>query len=244
MTLTKIDIPGVGPYVFGRTRSPAPSLPMLGTSPSAGPKVFADVNSIREAAKKYPVFKGIGNVLGNDRWGVCAIVAPLKMQILFDAAAGREPRIPTLHDVFWAYKQINPDFSPFTGVGDNGCDLESVLDLWMKHGLYQDGYGKIKSSFLVNAANQQEVEEAQDKYGPLYVGCDLPAIWPKIVKPGFTWDVAGDPDPTLGHATFWYGRNANGIFDSTWAMEGTITNAAVKKYFVLPSGEVYAVVPA
>jgi len=240
--LTTLNIPDHGPYVFGRLRTPSPSVPHF--SAAAPATTFTSLNTIREAAKKYPVFKGIGNVLGNDRWGVCAIVAPLKMQILFDAAAGREPRIPTLQDVFWAYKQINPDFSPFTGAGDNGCDLESVLDLWTKHGLYQDGYGKIKAAFLVNAANQQEVEEALTKYGVLYVGCDLPAIWPKIVKPSFTWDVAGPPDPTLGHATFWYGRNANGVFDSTWAEEGTITNAAVKKYFVLPTGEVYAVVPA
>lgn len=245
MTLATIHVPGFGQYVCGRVPSKwAQDVPRFS---AVGPKVFSDVNSIREAAKSLnPIYRTIGNILGNDRYGCCGPVAALKMQAILDCAAGRTYREPTLADVLWLYSQVtNPAFSagPPT-VNDNGTELETLLSFWQSHGLYKDGHGKIKAAYAVDGTKKDEVEAALNASGVLLAGCLLPAAWEKITGTGFTWGMAGPPDPTLGHATFLYGDNNPGAFDSSWAMEGSVPWDALAYYFGGQTGELYSVVAA
>ena len=82
-------------------------------------------------------------MLGNDKWGNCTCCAALKIQAIFDCAAGREWRMPTLEDALWLYSQVTvPPFNSETGANDNGAELQTVLNFWQKNGIYKDGHGK------------------------------------------------------------------------------------------------------
>jgi hypothetical protein len=244
--LATIHIHGFGPYVCGRIPSKrAQDVPRF----SSAPRLLAslgvtDVNSIREAAKSmHPIYASIGNMLGNDKYGNCTAVAGQKIQAIFDCAAGRQWRMPTLADALWTYSQTtNPPFNPATGANDGGAELETVLSFWQSHGLFQDGYGKIKAAQAVDATNKAEVIAALEANGVLYAGCLLPAAIENIRGTGFMWPMLGPPVPTLGHCTLIYGHNDIGVFVSTWGMEGTITWEAFAYYFGGKTGEIYTVV--
>jgi hypothetical protein len=244
--LTTIEIPGFGPYVCGRKRSLfSDDVPRF-SAPASSTQTFNDVNSIRAAAKTLnPIYRALGNILGNDKYGNCTACAALKIQAIFDCASGRTWREPTLADSLWLYSQTtSPAFNPATGANDNGADLETVLAFWKAHGLYKDGHGKIKDYLAVDGTNKAEVQAALNANGVLYAGCDLASSWDQIQGSGFTWGMAGPPDPKLGHCTFMYGDNDPGVFDGTWGMEGSVPWDALAYYFGGKTGELYTVVAA
>lgn len=235
------------PYVCGRKKSELNLFPRFANQLSASS--FNDADAIRAAAKSlHPIYAAVEDILGNDKYGVCTCAAALKMQAIFDCAAGREWRMPTLGDALWLYSQItNPPFDPATGDNDNGADLQAVLTFWQNHGLYKDGHGKIKAAYAVDGMNRREVEAALDQYGILYAGGDLASggNWEKITGSGFTWSMDGPPNPNAGHCTWLYGRNEPGAFISTWGMEGTVDWAALVYYWGADQGgELFGVVPA
>ena len=62
-------------------------------------------------------------------------------------------------------------------------------------------------------------------------------------KPGFTWDVAGPPNPDNGHCVVGVGYSNKGVKICTWGMLGTLTDEAVEKYATTTgSGELYTVI--
>lgn len=208
--------------------------------------VFHDVNSIRAAAASmHPIYAAIEAMDGNNRYSNCTAVAVHKIQALFDCASPRVWRASTLEDILWTYTQTtNPPFNPDTGANDNGAEMEAVLSFWMSHGIFKDGYGRIKSAYAVDATNKAEVEAALNANGVLYAGCLLPSAIENIRGTGFAWGMMGPPSPTLGHCVLIYGYNATGVFVSTWGMQGTITWEAFAYYFGGQTGEVYTVVAA
>jgi hypothetical protein len=212
----------------------------------AAPKVFHDVNSIRAAAASmHPIYAAIEAMDDNDRRSNCTAVAAHKIQTIFDCAAGRQWRLPSVTDVDWTYSQTTaPPFNPATGANDNGAEMETVLSFWHIHGLFQDGYGKIKAAYAVDATNKAEVIAALESNGVLYAGCMLPKAIENIRGTGFIWGGLGPPDPTLGHCMLIYGYNSVGVFVSTWGMQGTIPWEWFAFYFGGRTGEVYTVVAA
>ena len=66
----------------------------------------------------------------------------------------------------------------------------------------------------------------------LYFGLELPDAYvnPTPSSSGFTWDVAGDPDPSNGHCIVGTGYTAAGVKVDTWGLLGTFTWAAIAKY--------------
>lgn len=233
------------PYVCGRKKSSFPAYDPI--SPfshfSSARETFNDTDAIRAAAKSEPIYAAVEDILGNDKYGDCTCAAALKMQAIFDCAAGREYRKPALDDALWLYSQItNPPFDLSTGANDNGANLQTVLSFWHSNGVYKDGHGKIKAAYAVDATNRAEVKAALAQYGLLYAGCDLPRAWEEITGTGFTWSMAGAPDPNAGHCTFMYGHNETGVFDGSWGMEGTIPWDALAYYFgAAQGGELFAV---
>lgn len=207
---------------------------------------FHDVNAIREAAKSlFPIYAAIENMDGNDSKSDCTAAAAHKIQAIFDCARPRVWRQSTLPDVLWTYTQTtNPPFDPVTGANDNGAEMETVLSFWQGHGLFQDGYGKIKAAQAVDATNKAEVQAALNANGVLYAGCLLPAAIEQIRGTGFMWPMLGAPQANLGHCVLIYGFDDVGVFVSTWGMEGTITWEAFAFYFGGQSGELYTVVAA
>jgi hypothetical protein len=244
-----VNVPGFGPYVCGRTPSQnTDAIPLFASAPTRIAYSPTDVDSIRAAAQSMmadPIYAAVENIDFNNRFGNCTACAALKIQAIFDTAAGRDWRMPTPNDALWLYSQTtNPPFNPATGANDNGADLQTVLAFWQSHGLYPDGHGKIATFAAVDATNKGEVIAALESHGVLYAGCCLPDAWEKITGTGFTWGMAGPADTQAGHCTFIYGHNSVGVFDGSWGMEGTIPWDALAYYFGGQTGELYTVVPA
>jgi hypothetical protein len=246
--LSKIEVPGKGPLVCGYRRSRfADDVPRFSATAAASPAVFKDINSIRAAAQTgQPIYAAIENPLLNDQIGDCAIAAALKIQAILDCLAGRPMRMPTNEDALWLYSQCSgtPPFNTVTRANDNGCELETVLAHWQAKGLYQDGYGKIKTAYAVDATKPDEVRAALMANHVLYAGCLLPKAWTQIKGTGFTWGMAGPPSQDEGHCTFMYGLNNPSVFDGTWGDEGSIPWDALAYYFGGQTGELYTVVAA
>ena len=72
----------------------------------------------------------------------------------------------------------------------------------------------------------------------LMFGVALPDAWthPIAAGSGFTWDVAGDPDPDQNHCFGSVSWDEKGVGVETWGMDGTITYGAVAKYAVAGAG--------
>ena len=243
--LKRIEIPGYGPYVFGRKKLPDgatrfTSATTVGSSPAP-----LSIDSIREAAKSlHPIYRAEANMLGNDRHGCCTCAAVLHLQVIFDCAAGRTWREPSVADCLWLYSQTtNPPFDPSTGANDDGAEMQTVLEFWRTNGAYSDGTGKIRSWSAVDPADTHAVNDALETNGNLYAGADLPDEWLKVANGG-TWGLAGEPNPDYGHCTAMYGKNLNGLFDNSWGFALTVTWPALAKYFGGESGELFTVVPA
>ena len=158
--LKTIHVNGV-PYVCGRTKLEPNRFGSEFRFPWFFPptQAFNDVDAIRAATKTlHPIYAAVENILGNDKYGDCTAAAAMKIQSIFDcAASGNDYRSPTLSDATWLYSQTtSPPFDPATGANDNGTSLQAVLSFWQMHGLYDDGHGKIKAAYAVDATSHIE----------------------------------------------------------------------------------------
>jgi hypothetical protein len=126
---------------------------------------------------------------------------------------------------------------------DNGCDEQTALNWWQTKGLV-GGTNKIAAWLAVDGSNLQEVHTALWLFENLMFGFELPEEWvnPMPAASGFTWGVAGPPNPENGHCVAGCGYDHTGVRISTWGMLGVITPAAIAKYATIPNqGELYAV---
>jgi hypothetical protein len=134
---------------------------------------------------------------------------------------------------------------------DQGCDEQTALNYWENNGALPPhktnptGQHRIAGWMTVDSTNAEECQTALWLFENLYFGIELPDAWinPVPKASGFTWDVAGDPDPNNGHCVAGVGYNSTGIAIDTWGMTGVMTYAAVAKYPKQASGgELYTVV--
>jgi hypothetical protein len=125
---------------------------------------------------------------------------------------------------------------------DGGCVVESVLEKWQSHGLPRGS--KLAGRLAIDPTNEFELKTAVWLFENLIFGLELPDAWinPFPSGDGFTWDVAGAPDPENGHCVAGVDLVPGGILIDTWAMEGTLTFAAIAKYCASSvHGEIYTV---
>lgn len=136
---------------------------------------------------------------------------------------------------------------------DQGCDLQQTLSQILSSGFkgHRKSNGeKVRMShriagwLQVDGTNKEEVRQAVYLFENLVFGMELPDAWiePFPSVSGFTWDVAGRPDPENGHCVCGVGSNSTGIGISTWAMVGIMTYAAIAEYTApRHGGELYVV---
>lgn len=200
---------------------------------SAGPALNAD---------------GLENVLDNDRLGCCTISAGGHIIDQTLAASGNPYSPITPAQVQWAYSAAtgyDPD-AALDARGNNptdaGADETAVLDWWRDHGFLEDGSHKILGRANVDATNWPLVTQCCWLFENLYLGISLPDAWvnPFPSENGFTWDVAGNPNPDQGHAieACAYGET---LRIDTWGLLGEMTPDAVAKYCSPPTGELHVV---
>jgi Putative peptidoglycan binding domain len=134
-------------------------------------------------------------------------------------------------------QQIIADYSAIGGYvpgndsTDQGCDEPTALNYWVEHG-FANGTRPL-GWLAVDATNPLQLKTALWLFENLDFGVELPAPWlnPAPSSNGFRWDVAGDPDPENGHCIIGVGYNNDGVQVDTWGLIGTVTWAALAKYF-------------
>jgi hypothetical protein len=236
MSLKTISARTLGPgrtVKFGRKRPVAagPRLKMANYLRAALPPAPAAVDF---SAAGQPA---LSNVYLNDSLGDCVIAGGYHIVATETGNAG---------DLFVANDdQLIKDYGAIGGYvpndpsTDQGCDEPTALNYWLANG-FANGT-KPLGWLAVDATNRAELQSALFLFENLYFGVELPDAW---VNPfpdnGFTWDVAGQPDPNNGHCVIGVGYGDAGVKIDTWGLFGTVTWAALAKYFV-PSafGAVY-----
>jgi hypothetical protein len=216
-------------YCFGRIRpktKPRWHFAKYRTAALPTPPASVDYSAAAASA--------LSNIYLNDQLGDCVIAGGYHVVGVLTGNAGDEFVAST--------SQITADYSAIGGyvpgnpATDQGCDEQTALAYWTATG-FQDGT-KLAGWLAVDATNKATLMQALDLFENLYFGVELPDAWvnPMPQTAGFTWDVAGDPDPGYGHCVMGVGYNATGVQIDTWGMLGTITWAALAKYMVTSAG--------
>jgi hypothetical protein len=107
------------------------------------------------------------------------------------------------------------------------------MNYWCQNGYLSDGSHKPAGWLQIDPTNVAEVKCAGWLFRGFGICAGLPDAWvnPMPSTSGFTWDVAGDPDPDNGHGFTGCGYNADGSVPiCTWGMLGTLTAPALAKY--------------
>jgi len=188
-------------------------------------------------------------VYENDTLGDCVIAAQAHLVGIFTANANAgSPVIFTDDQIISRYSAIG-GYVPGDPSTDNGCSMATALYSWQFIGMMpdhpKDAKHKIAGSLSVDPSNVEEMQSAIWLFENLDIGMDLPDAWvnPSPSASGFTWDVAGPPDPENGHDVAGFGYNTSGVIFDTWGMIGTLTWAAIAEYAQWANGgELYTVI--
>jgi len=232
----------VFPYKFGR--SPPMSFPYkFGRRKMVAPKACMKFREYQLLSFPTPPSSGtyrpkaataLSQMYNNDALGDCVIAWMAHAIGTFTANATGTPAIFTSDEIISMYAAIG-GYSPADPSTDQGCDENTALDYWLSTGFL--GH-KISGVLSVDATNAQECAAAVWLFENLMFGVALPDEWthPMAAGSGFVWDVAGDPDPDQNHCFGSVSWDENGVGVETWAMDGSITYDAVKKYAVANAG--------
>lgn len=179
------------------------------------------------------------NIYGNDQLGDCVIAAGAHVRGVTSANAGKQVTF-TQDQIIGMYSAIG-GYVPGNPNTDQGADPQVAIDYWTKTG-FPDGV-KLAGVLQINPLDPVELKTAVWLFENLFLGFELPDKWitPFPAGSGFTWDVAGAPDPQNGHEIMAYGHDAKGLLVDTWGMLGWLTYAAAAKYCVQSvGGDMYA----
>jgi hypothetical protein len=179
----------------------------------------------------------------NDQLGDCVPAGLAHVKGVLVANQPASPPILTDAQIDTIYESCG--YVPGNPSTDNGCEVLQTIDWWMANGIPSGTTPKPVGVLAVDPTNQNEVMLAIWLFGNLVIGIDLPDAWitPFPSASGFTWDVAGAPDPDNGHCPPGIDYTAQGMVISTWGMTGTMTWAAVSYYLAAAQGgEAYVVI--
>ena len=171
----------------------------------------------------------LGNMYGNDVLGDCVIAAMAHQVGVFTGGAGNE-FIFTDAQIIALYSAIG-GYVPGDSSTDNGCDPTIAWNYWRDVGA-PAGQNQITAWMAVNAADPVEYRTALYLFENLGLGLELPDAWisPFPSASGFTWDLAGAPDPNNGHEICAAAYGMNGVIIDTWGMTGLMTDKAIAYY--------------
>jgi hypothetical protein len=188
----------------------------------------------------------------NDALGDCVIACQAHLVGVFTGNAGDavngSPTVFTRDQIISRYSAIG-GYVPGNPATDNGCDMQTALASWQAVGMMPlhlpENKHRIQGWLRVSPSNIQQMQTALYLFENLDFGLDLPDAWvsPPPESSGFTWGVAGAPDPDNGHCVCGVGYGAQGVTIDTWGMLGTMTYAAIAEYCnAQAAGELYTVI--
>ncbi len=174
-------------------------------------------------------------IFGNETLGDCVIAMIMHLLAVLTGNAGKL-YTATMAQVIAYYSAIG-GYVPGDPSTDQGCDEVTAMN-YLKTTGFPDGT-KLAGWVAIDATNQTLMKQAIDLFeGGIFFAVELPAAWLNNAPSanGFTWDLAGPPDPSNGHAFLAVGYNAQGVLIDTWGLIGTMTWAAVASYAVQSAG--------
>jgi hypothetical protein len=132
---------------------------------------------------------------------------------------------PTLNQVV-AFYSASSGYDPANPLSDQGADELTVLETAQTVGLA--GH-KILGACSVDPTDPAMVAACVWLFGGLALCAELPDEWvnPIPTAPGFTWDVAGAPNPKQGHCAGIAGYDADGLYLVTWGLVSEVTISRV-----------------
>lgn len=157
------------------------------------------------------------NMLANDSLGDCTIAGALHQYMVWTVNQNEE--VTTTDSEAVAYYEKWCGYNPADPSTDQGGILLDILKQWKAETLN----GNVIDSYAnVNTANTQEVKQAINLFGGLYVGVALPISAQAQTANGQVWDVSTGTD---GQSGSWGGHcievcayDANGLTCITWGV--------------------------
>ncbi|ETK36107.1 hypothetical protein MPTA5024_10810 [Microbispora sp. ATCC PTA-5024] len=132
----------------------------------------------------------------NDKYGVCGPTSVANQRKLVSKYLGGAEQSPTLADVYDLYRRSgNPTFNPATGAGDNGVDMQTMLEALLAGGI---GGVKPLAFAAVDARDLDEMRAAISIFGSVLLGVDLETAQDAQTDAGL-WDYRRTPE-WGGHA--------------------------------------------
>lgn len=215
-------------YAFGRARPT--TLPkayfheFLTSTPLPTPPATCDWSTRAPNA--------LSNIYLNDQLGCCVISGCAHMIGVW-----------TGDSVIFTSQQIKNEYGLCGYPPDQGCSEQDLLTKWTQGNFASVANTQLLGFTGVDASDVSICKSCINLFGGLVLGIELPNAYtnPMPSASGFTWDVAGRPNPRQGHCIVAVGYNAIGVLVATWGMLGTLTWAALAKYCVAAAGgELYA----
>lgn len=162
---------------------------------------------------------------GNDRFGDCGPVSVANLVKLLSRHLTGTERSVTVDDVFDLYKASgNPDFDPVTGNGDNGVDMQTMLEALVA-GVGVGAFPQPIAFAKVDVRNLDEVDTAIAIFGGVLFGVDLDRAQQTQTDNGGPWDYVAKSATWGGHAVMAASYTTTGGGVVTWAEVLACTNA-------------------
>ena len=164
----------------------------------------------------------------NDRIGdcTCAAVGHI-IEVATTYGSGTTQTISD-NDVLVAYEAVS-GYDPRTGANDNGAVMQDVLNYWRKTGV---GGHKIVAFAEVDVRNEDELRQALNLFGFLYIGINFPDSAMTQFDNGQPWDVVPGARNEGGHAIHggYYDVSDNMWKVTTWGAVQGMTQAFWDEY--------------
>jgi len=156
---------------------------------------------------------------GNDRYGDCLYAAACHADNTFTGNLGPESNFD-LQSIINSYLQLSPS--------NSGLNSGQIIGAW-KNGLANIPSAQILDALDLDPTNAAAMQAAIYLFGGVVFMLALPDVWHNSYGPGVIWNAPATPDPSLGHAVWWNGVDANGNYKlQTWGTYCWITTSGVK----------------
>jgi hypothetical protein len=209
-----------------------PKLRLANFLSAAAPLVYPENRDWLSQVSNWPMYL-------NDRLGdcTCATIGHL-IQIFNRYGQQKDVRV-TDSDVLKAYSAVS-GYNPKTGDNDNGAVVQDVLNYWRKTGV---GGHKILAFAQVDFRNDDELRQALNIFGNIYLGINFPSTAMDQFNNGKPWDFVPGAYSEGGHAinAGYYDVSDNMWKVVTWGQVQPMTekffNAYVEEAWVVISQE-------
>ncbi len=168
---------------------------------------------------------------GNDDVGDCTCADVDHEVKSAQVAAGNTEVQSTTAEVLAAYSAIT-GYNPADPNSDQGAEMQDVRSYWQRTGFTLGAQvHKVMLFAEIAPSNESLLKWALDQFGAVGIGIAFPDSAMDQFNAGQPWDVvAGEPEPTDGHAIAFVGYDDQYLYVATWGVVWRMTWAFYRKY--------------